>query len=74
MSKQTIEIPLQLFLDLLWLQAIYAAQLNAYDAGGRMAVWLRKDLRERLTEREVKVRKEVGVAPPKRGRPPGAEI
>lgn len=63
-----IEIPLDLLRDLVWLQALYAQQLNARDGGGRMAVFLPRRLENLMCHREASLRSELGIAPSRRGR------
>lgn len=60
--EASVDVPLQLFLDLVWLQAFYALQLNGYDGGGRRAVKLDARLKRLLTDRELQPRKEVREA------------
>ncbi|HSZ58534.1 MAG TPA: hypothetical protein VK797_22900 [Tepidisphaeraceae bacterium] len=50
-----IKIPRELFLDLVWLQAHYAAQLNTYDGGRRGPVDLGV-AEQALCDRERKTR------------------
>jgi hypothetical protein len=63
-TKATVLIPVELFRDLVWLQAFYALQLNAYDGGGRRPVEIHsKPLQKLLTEREIKARVEANRDP-----------
>jgi hypothetical protein len=65
MSKEIAEVvavPVQVFRDLVWLQAFYAQQLNQYDGGRRRPVSLDQFLLSFLQEREVRARQNAETA------------
>jgi uncharacterized protein (UPF0261 family) len=59
-AADTINVPKQLFLDLVWLQAFYADQLNCRDGGERRPVKLPEALAQILTDRERRARDDAG--------------
>jgi hypothetical protein len=58
--KDMISVPTQTLLDLVWLQACYAWQINLADGGDRRPIKLPGKLMNVLTDRERRAREDAG--------------